>query len=89
MIISGTAGSGKSYLIQSLVRAIKVLFNSNKAVQVLCPTGSSANLISGRTIHNFLKIPQYFYTDRSKAVLLLWFLTVLAVCVYTLIHLLC
>ena len=33
--------------------------------------------------------PQYFYTDRSKAVLLLWFLTVLAVCVYTLVQLLC
>ena len=33
--------------------------------------------------------PQYFYTERSKAVLLLWFLTVLAVCVYTLVHLLC
>ena len=32
---------------------------------------------------------RYFYTDRSKAVLLLWFLTVLAVCVYTLVHLLC
>ena len=30
-----------------------------------------------------------FYTDRSKAVLLLWFLTVLAVCVYTLVQLLC
>ena len=36
-----------------------------------------------------IKAPQYFYTDRSKAVLLLWFLTVLAVCVYTLIQLLC
>ena len=33
--------------------------------------------------------PQYFYTDHSKAVLLLWFLTVLTVCVYTLVHLLC
>ena len=32
---------------------------------------------------------QAFYTDRSKAVLLLWFLNVLAVCVYTLVHLLC
>ena len=31
----------------------------------------------------------YRGTDRSKAVLLLWFLTVLAVCVYTLVHLLC
>ena len=33
--------------------------------------------------------PPVFYTDRSKAVLLLWFLTVLAVFVYTLVHLLC
>ena len=41
---------------------------------------------------NWLPFPkrvQFFYTDRSKAVLLLWFLTVLAVCVYTLVHLLC
>ena len=29
-----------------------------------------------------IEAPQYFYTDRSKAVLLLWFLSVLAVCVY-------
>ena len=36
-------------------------------------------------IFNFLHGPE----DRSKAVLLLWFLTVLAVCVYTLVHLLC
>ena len=33
--------------------------------------------------------PVFFYTDRSKAVLLLWFLTVLAVCIYTLVQLLC
>ena len=32
---------------------------------------------------------KYFYTDHSKAVLLLWFLTVLAVCIYTLVQLLC
>ena len=30
-----------------------------------------------------VKAPQYFYTDRSKEVLLLWFLTVLAVCLFT------
>ena len=33
--------------------------------------------------------PQCFYTDRSGAVLLLWFLAVLAVCVCALVHLLC
>ena len=57
VIISGTTGSGKSYHIQSLVRVIKLLFNSDKAVQVLCPTGCRAILISGRTTHRFLKIP--------------------------------
>ena len=57
MIVAGTAGSGKSYLIQCLVKAIRQLFESNKAVQVLCPTGNSANLISGVTLHSFLKIP--------------------------------
>ena len=35
------------------------------------------------------EVPKYFYTDRSRAVLLLWFLTVLAVCIYTLVQLLC
>lgn len=57
MIVAGTAGSGKSFLIKCLVKSIRELFMSNKAVQVLCPTGNSANLISGVTLHSFLKIP--------------------------------
>ena len=60
MVISGTAGTGKSYLIKCMVYAIKRLFNSNKSVQVLCPTGNSANLISGVTLHSFLKVPTNF-----------------------------
>lgn len=54
---AGTAGSGKSFLITCLVKSIIELFMSNKAVQVLCPTGNSANLISGVILHSFLKIP--------------------------------
>ena len=57
LIVGGTAGSGKSYLIKCLVKAIKTIFNSNKCVQILCPTGNSANIISGVTLHSFLKIP--------------------------------
>jgi hypothetical protein len=57
MIVSGTAGSGKSFLIKCLVNAIRSLFNNNSTVQVLCPTGNSANLISGVTLHSYLKIP--------------------------------
>ena len=63
MAVSGTAGSGKSYLIQCITKAIRTLYQSNKAVQVVCPTGNSANLISGVTLHSFLKIPTY---DKTK-----------------------
>jgi hypothetical protein len=54
LIVAGSAGCGKSYLIKCLVKAVKMFYNSNKSVQVLCPTGNSANLISGVTIHSFL-----------------------------------
>jgi hypothetical protein len=57
MIVSGTAGSGKYFLIKCIVKAIRTIFSSNNAVQVLCPLGSIANIISGVTLHSFLKIP--------------------------------
>ena len=57
LIVGGTAGSGKSYLIKCLVKAIRTVFQSQTAVQVVCPTGNSANLISGVTLHSFLKVP--------------------------------
>ena len=57
LIVAGVAGSGKSYLIKCLVHSIRKYHHNNKAVQVLAPTGNSANLISGKTIHNFLKVP--------------------------------
>jgi len=57
IIIGGTAGCGKSFLIRCLVKAIRLYFNSRKSVQVLCPTGNSAHVIDGATVHSFLKIP--------------------------------
>jgi energy-coupling factor transporter ATP-binding protein EcfA2 len=57
LIVAGSAGCGKSYLIKCLVKAVKMFYNFNKSVQVLCPTGNRANLISGVTIHSFFKIP--------------------------------
>ena len=38
LIIAGAAGCGKSYLIKCLVKAIKLYYNFNKFVHVLCPT---------------------------------------------------
>jgi hypothetical protein len=57
MIVSSTAGSGKSFLIKCIVKAIITILSSNEVVQVLCPTGSSANIISEVTLHSFLNIP--------------------------------
>ena len=53
MVVTGTDGSGKSYLIKGLVKAVRTYYNTNKAVQVLCTTG--ANFISGVTIHSFFE----------------------------------
>ena len=55
MVVSGTAGSGKSYLIKCLTKAIRSLYLANRSVQVLSPTGNSANIISGVTHYSFLK----------------------------------
>ena len=59
LIVTGTAGSGKSYLIKCLVKTIRTLFKTNNSVQVLCPTGNSANLIDGQTLHSFFKLPGF------------------------------
>ena len=40
------AGCGKSYLIKCLVKAVKMLYNSNKSVQILCPTVQTLYLVS-------------------------------------------
>ena len=55
MIASGTAGSRKSYLIKCLAKAVRTICSSNRAVQVLCTTGNSANIMSVVTLHSFLK----------------------------------
>ena len=57
LVVTGQAGSGKSFLIKCTVKAVRTLTGQNDAVQVLCPTGNSANLISGVTLHSFLHVP--------------------------------
>ena len=58
LVVAGEAGSGKSYRINCPVYSIRKFCENNKAVQVLAPTGNSANLFfSGKTIHSFLEVP--------------------------------
>ena len=57
LVVSGTAGTGKSYVIKCLQRLVRQVFGANNAIQVITPTGNSAYLVQGRTAHSFLGIP--------------------------------
>ena len=57
LVVSGTAGTGKSYVIKCLQRLVRQVFGANDAIQVITPTGNSAYLVQGRTAHSFLGIP--------------------------------
>ena len=51
MIVSGTAGTGKSFLIGCLKRLLK------GKVMVLAPTGVAAFNVNGCTLHSALRLP--------------------------------
>ena len=57
LVVSGTAGTGKSYVIKCLQRLVRQVFGAINAIQVITPTGNSAYLVQGRTAHSFLGIP--------------------------------
>lgn len=51
MVVSGTAGTGKSYLIQCLKRLL------GDKLRVTAPTGVAAFNVDGYTLHSFLSLP--------------------------------
>ena len=58
MIIQGTAGTGKSFLIHSISHALYTSsVDGNSPLLLLAPTGIVAFNIRARTIHSALKIP--------------------------------
>ncbi|KAL9956688.1 hypothetical protein ACROYT_G038207 [Oculina patagonica] len=57
LVVAGTAGTGKSYVIKCLQKLVRQVFRSNDAIQVITPTGNSAYLVQGTTAHSFLRIP--------------------------------
>ena len=67
---------GKNMFLEHLFMKIRKSEMTSKSITV-CAEQSITSMT----------VPKH--NDRSNAVLLLWFLTVLAVCVYTLVHLLC
>ncbi|MCL7022582.1 hypothetical protein MKW94_006297, partial [Papaver nudicaule] len=63
LIVSGGAGTGKSTLINALVRLAREMFGNDKAVRIMAPTGVAAFNIGGSTIHHELAIT----TDRNHS----------------------
>ena len=57
LVVSGTAGTGKSYVIKCLQRLVQQLFRANDAIQVITPTENAAYHINGRTAHSSFGIP--------------------------------
>ena len=51
MIVTGTAGTGKSYLIHCLQLLLK------HDLKVAAPTGVTSFIIDGRTLHTLLHLP--------------------------------
>ena len=56
MILNGSGGTGKSVLINTLVTAMRKMFNDNGIVHITAPTGAAAFNVNGETIHHFLEI---------------------------------
>lgn len=56
MILNGSAGTGKSVLINTLVTVMRRIFNDNQVVHITAPTGAAAFNVNGETIHHFLEI---------------------------------
>lgn len=57
LVVSGTGGTGKSYVIKCLQQLVRQVFGANYAIQVITPTGNSAYLVQGSTAHSFLSLP--------------------------------
>ena len=59
VIIQGTAGVGKTYVVKAITYITRRIFNSNKAVMNLAPTGAASVLLpKGRTVHSTTAIPR-------------------------------
>ena len=58
MTVAGSAGSGKSTVINTLVTVIRQIFQHNNTVHVVAPTGAAAFNVGGQTIHKIIPLPK-------------------------------
>ncbi|KAI3895203.1 hypothetical protein MKX03_009388 [Papaver bracteatum] len=63
LIVSGGAGTGKSTLINTIVRSTREMFGNDKDVRIMAPTGVATFNIGDSTIHHELSIT----TNRNQS----------------------
>jgi len=72
--IMGCGGTGKSYVVNSIISMIRKLTSCNDSVQISAPSGAAAYNVQGSTIHRLLhvsvKSPERKISDRVKGLLI-------------------
>jgi len=72
--IMGSGGTGKSFIINTIISMVRTLTCSNDTVQIAAPSGAAAFNVQGSTIHNLLGVrvshPEKGLTEQTKARLL-------------------
>jgi DNA replication protein DnaC len=72
--IMGSAGTGKSFIINTIISMVRKLTGSNDTVQIAAPSGAAAFNVQGSTIHNLLGVrvtnPEKDLTENTKSRLL-------------------
>lgn len=56
LIVAGTAGTGKSFVLKSLTYLVQKLFDTPDAARVAAPSGSAGAQVGGSTIHALLNL---------------------------------
>jgi hypothetical protein len=54
LIVCGAAGTGKSFIINTIVSYMRRMFDDNDVVHVVAPTGMAAFNVLGETLHRFV-----------------------------------
>jgi hypothetical protein len=71
--IMGCGGTGKSYVINTIISMIRKLTSCNNSVQIAAPSGAAAYNVQGSTIHRLLRVgvrnPEKKLSDKFKALL--------------------
>ena len=56
LIVAGTAGTGKTFVLKSATALVQRLFGTPNAVRVAAPSGSAAAQVGGCTIHSLFGV---------------------------------